>query len=79
MSPLYTQKLAEATDQGVQQGQRVVVEKLLKARFGELDEQLSRIIEPLLSLTPEDLTSLLLQLPQLSREELLTRFAEQPS
>jgi hypothetical protein len=79
LSPLYTQKLAEATDQGVQQGQRVVVEKLLKARFGELDEQLSRIIEPLLSLTPEDLTSLLLQLPQLSREELLTRFAEQPS
>jgi hypothetical protein len=45
----------------------------------ELDEQLSAIIEPLLSLTPEDLTSLLLQLSQLSREELLARFAEQPS
>ncbi|MEH2440695.1 hypothetical protein [Nostoc sp.] len=91
LSPLYTQKLAEATEQGiqqgiqqgvqqgVQQGQRVIVENLLKARFGELDEQLSAIIEPLLSLTSEDLTSLLLQLSQLSREELLTRFAEHPS
>lgn len=83
LSPIYTQKLAEATEQGVQQGieqgQRVVVENLLKARFGKLDEQLSAIIEPLLSLTPEDLTSLLLQLSQLSREDLLARFAKQPS
>lgn len=51
----------------------------LPARFGELDEQLSAIIEPVLSLTPKDLTSLLLQLSQLSREELLAKFAEQPS
>ncbi|MCF2151304.1 hypothetical protein IQ276_033795 [Desmonostoc muscorum LEGE 12446] len=82
LSPLYTQKLAEATEQGVQQGvqqgQRVVVENLLKARFGELDEQLSAIVEPLLSLPPEQFSPLLLQLSQLSREELLTRFAEQP-
>jgi hypothetical protein len=79
LSPLYTQKLAAATEQGIQLGQRVVVENLLKARFGELDEQLSAIIESLLSLPPEDLTSLLLQLSQLSREELLARFAKQPS
>ncbi|OYD94986.1 hypothetical protein CDG77_11520 [Nostoc sp. 'Peltigera membranacea cyanobiont' 213] len=69
----------QGIQRGVQQGQRVVIENLLKARFGELDEQLSAIIEPLLSLTPKDLTSLLLQLSQLSREELLARFAEQPS
>ncbi|MBX9254890.1 hypothetical protein H1Q63_13190 [Desmonostoc muscorum CCALA 125] len=78
LSPLYTQKLAEATEQGVQQGvqqgQRVVVENLFKARFGELDEQLSAIIEPLLSLPPEQFSPLLLQLSQLSREELLARF-----
>ncbi|WP_196521177.1 hypothetical protein [Nostoc sp. WHI] len=76
LSPLYTQKLAEATEQGVQQGQRVVIENLLKARFGELDKQLSAIIEPLLSLPPEQFTPLLIQL---SREEFLARFAEQPS
>jgi hypothetical protein len=76
LSPLYTQRLAAATEQGIQEGQRVVIENLLKARFGELDEQLSVIIEPLLSLPPEEFTSLLLQL---SREELLARFAEQPS
>ncbi|MEO1433087.1 MAG: flagellar assembly protein H [Cyanobacteria bacterium J06633_8] len=52
-------------------GQRQVVENLLKARFGELDEQLTGIIEPMLQLPPQEYASLLLQLP---REELLERF-----
>jgi len=47
------------------------VENLLKARFGELDEQLMGIIEPMLQLPPQEYASLLLQLP---REELLKRF-----
>jgi hypothetical protein len=74
LSPLYTQRLEEATRQGQQQGQRQVVENLLKSRFGSLDEELSVIIEPLLSLPIEDFTPLLLQL---SREELLARFDSQ--
>lgn len=73
LSPLYEQRLEEATQQGIQQGQRVVVENLLRVRFGSLDEQISAIIEPLLSLPSEEFTPLLLQL---SREELLTRFGE---
>lgn len=61
-------------EQGMQQGQRQVVENLLKARFGELDEQLLAIIEPMLQLPPQEYASLLLELSSLQREELLERF-----
>ena len=70
LSPIYEQRLAEAT----QQGQRIVVENLLRVRFGTLDNDLQTIVEPLLALPPEEFTSLLLQL---SREDLLTRFYQQ--
>jgi hypothetical protein len=70
LSPLYTQRLEEAT----RQGQREIVENLLRSRFGSLDEQLLAIIEPLLSLPTEEFIPLLLQL---SREELLARFGSQ--
>jgi len=46
----------------------------LRAKFGELDEELTAIIEPLLALPPADSTTLLLQLSNLSRAELLARF-----
>jgi len=86
LSPLYEQRLAEATQQGIErgieqgigqgvrQGQRIFVENLLRAKFGELDEELMAIIEPLLALSPADSTALLLQLSNLSRAELLARF-----
>lgn len=85
LSPLYEQRLAEATQQGIEQGieqgigqglrqgQRIFVENLLRAKFGELDEELTAIIEPLLALPPADSTALLLQLSNLSRAELLAR------
>ena len=63
----------EGKQEGRQEGQRVVVENLLRARFGSLDDQLEAIIEPVLELPPEEFTQLLLQL---SREELLARFGE---
>ncbi|MER3491018.1 MAG: hypothetical protein C4323_01030 [Mastigocladus sp. ERB_26_2] len=44
---------------------------VLKARFGELSDQLVAIIPALLELPPEEYTRLLLQL---SQEELLSRF-----
>jgi hypothetical protein len=50
-----------------------MVENVLKARFGSLDEELSGAIAPMLQLPPEDLTHLLLTL---SRDELLERFGE---
>ncbi|WP_016951974.1 hypothetical protein [Anabaena sp. PCC 7108] len=43
----------------------------MRVRFGSLDEELERIVEPLLRLSPLEYSRLLLEL---SREELLTRF-----
>ena len=60
----------------MQQGERLVVENLLRVRFGSLDAELSSAIDRLLSLPPEEFTPLLLQL---SREELLARFGQQNS
>ncbi len=75
LSPAYLQWREATLQQGLEQGalnaQRLMVENLLKAKFGILDEALSRIIEPLLELPPEESTLLLIQL---SREELLARF-----
>jgi hypothetical protein len=77
LAPLYQQdrELAkqEGEKRGLQQGERLVIENLLKFRFGSLDAELATIIEPILALSPEEFTPLLMQL---SREELLARFAK---
>jgi len=54
------------------EGQRVLVEQMLKARFGTLDDILSSVIESLLKLKPEDSSRLLLQA---SREELVAKLS----
>lgn len=46
-------------------------ENLLRIHFGELDDQLMAIVEPLLKLSSEEFTRLLLQSSNLSREDLL--------
>ncbi|NEP89646.1 MAG: hypothetical protein F6K18_23985 [Okeania sp. SIO2C2] len=82
LSPLFSQRLEEATKQGMQQGmqqgireeRREQIENILKVRFGTIDNQLEAIIEPSLSLLPAELVPLLLQL---SRDELLARFVGQ--
>jgi len=58
--------------EGKQEGRREFVEDLLSTRFGELDESLSRLVKPLLQLSPKESSHLLLQE---SREELLARFS----
>ncbi|MGI2905128.1 hypothetical protein [Tolypothrix sp. VBCCA 56010] len=63
--------LQEGVQVGQKEGQRQVVENLLRVRFGSLDEELERVIEPLLQLPPQEYSRLLLEL---SREELLIRF-----
>ena len=77
LSPIYEQRLAEATQQGVQQGvqteRRTTIENLLRVRFGALDNELHAIVESLLALPPEEFTPLLLQS---SREDLLARFSD---
>lgn len=50
------------------------MENLLQVRFGSLNKELSAIIEPVLALSPEEFTPLLMQL---SREELIARFGGQ--
>jgi hypothetical protein len=61
----------QGVQEGIQQGQRLVIENLLRVRFGNVDESLATIIPTLLELPVEEYTGLLLQL---SREELLARF-----
>ncbi|WP_246163613.1 MULTISPECIES: hypothetical protein [Brasilonema] len=74
LEPLYQQDREQAKQEGIQQGERLVVENLLQVRFGSLDKELSAILEPVLALSPEEFTPLLMQL---SREELITRFGRQ--
>jgi hypothetical protein len=61
----------EGTQEGTQAGQRLVVENLLKVRFGEVNAQLAALISTILTFPAEEYTPLLLQL---SREQLLERF-----
>ncbi|BAZ86895.1 hypothetical protein [Dolichospermum compactum] len=51
-----------------------MVESLLAVRFGNLDEELSAIISQLMELSLTERTQLLLNLSNLSREELLAKF-----
>ena len=73
LSPLYKQRLAEATQQGIQAERRTMIENVLRVRFGTLDEQLTAVVTAMLTLPPEEFTALLLQL---SRSELLTKFSQ---
>ena len=65
----------QGQQQGLQQGQRLVVENVLRARFDSLDGALAAIIPLILELPPEEYAVLLLRLSNLSREQLLARFA----
>ncbi len=81
---VYQEALAEGEEQGLerglerglQEGERLVVENLLRVRFGELDPPLQAIINSILQLSPEEFTPLLLQY---SKQELLKRFPPEKS
>lgn len=82
LAALYKQDRAlaiqEGMDKGIQRGvvqeRRNHIENIIRVRFGALDLELERIVEPLLVLPSNELTPLLLEL---SRSELLSRFQEQ--
>ncbi|MCC5640997.1 hypothetical protein LC593_35250 [Nostoc sp. CHAB 5844] len=76
LTEAYQEARAAAVQEGVQLERRQVVENLLRFRFGSVDEELSRVINALLELPAEEFASLLLQLPALSREELLAMFPQ---
>ncbi len=63
----------EGKQEGRQEGERIVIENLLRVRFGSLDPQLESIVEAVLLLSPEEFTPLLMQQ---SRQELLERFRQ---
>ncbi|TAE57485.1 MAG: hypothetical protein EAZ76_07155 [Nostocales cyanobacterium] len=75
LSEIYQQQLEGIKQQERQEGQdrerRAMIESILQVRFGEVDPQLATIINPLISMSREEFTPLLLQL---SREELIARF-----
>ena len=78
LSPLYLERLENARQQGFQKGlvlgQRLMVEGMLQGKFGEVDAELSAIIDALLLIPPLEMGGLILQL---SREELLVRVRNQ--
>ena len=66
--------IEEGRQEGQKDGQRLIVESLLAVRFGNLDEELSAIVSPLMELSLTERIQLLLNLSNLSREELLAMF-----
>jgi hypothetical protein len=90
LSQMYQQQLEELRKQGLQEGReegqqeglrtgvererRAIIESILQVRFGEVDAELTKIINPLMAMSREEFTPLLLQS---SREELLGRFSAQ--
>lgn len=64
----------EGLKTGVERERRAIIESILQVRFGEVDAELTRIINPLMAMSREEFTPLLLQS---SREELLARFSAQ--
>jgi hypothetical protein len=66
--------LQEGRQEGSLDGQRLIVVSLLTGCFGALDEELSAIVTPIMELSLTERTDLLLNLSNISREELLARF-----
>ncbi len=73
LSPLYLERLENATQQGIQQGERQMVESLLEIKFGAIDEELSQVIDALIKLSARERSLLILQC---SRDELLARLSQ---
>ena len=82
LSPLYLQRLEDATQRGIQQGiqqgiqegiqrERLIVESMLQVKFGEIDGELTQIIEPLMQREALDRTRMIMQL---DRSQLLAYF-----
>ncbi len=71
LSPLEKQQLENAYQTGLRQGKRLIIESFFRFRFGELDEELSAVIEALLDIPVEEVPPFVMHF---SREELIARF-----
>ncbi|EDN68599.1 conserved hypothetical protein [Beggiatoa sp. PS] len=67
------QGIQKGQEEGLKKGQKVFVRNWLRAKFGKLDRTLSKVVDPLVQLSPEESSRLLMRL---SREELLAKFAK---
>ncbi len=65
ISPLFQQHLQEARLQGLEQGQRLILESFLQVRFGELDPLSLTFVSPISALPTAEFTMLLVQLSML--------------
>ena len=72
LESVYLKWKEDTWQEGRLEGQRVLIEQMLKARFGTLDDILSSVIDSLLKLKLEDSSRLVLQA---SREELVARLS----
>jgi len=70
------QGIQQGIVQGEQRLRRAMFQNLLQVRFGDLDAELASVVEQMSALSLEDSSRLIMELPQLSREELLARFPE---
>ncbi len=64
----------EGNSEGRQQAERLIIEKLIRSRLGELEEQASGMAESFLALPQQELALLLSQLTELQPEEFLARW-----
>jgi hypothetical protein len=76
LSQAYLEWEKQTEERGVQSDRQVTLETLFQAQFGAIDEALAAILPRLIMLSVEDYKQLLLELPQLSGDELLARVQE---
>jgi len=76
LTTIYLQRLERdleaATQQATQRGERMMVESMLQVKFGEIDDRLAQIIDPLIERSPLERTEAIMGL---SRQELLDRYS----
>lgn len=78
LSPVYERWKEETLQKGKQEGEQERSQKLVEAflmnRFGAVDAEMASLIPTMAQLSDAELAGLMLQLTNLSREELLERF-----
>ncbi len=66
------QATQQATEPTTQRVERMMVESMLQVKFGEIDDRLAQIIDPLMERSPLERTEAIMKL---SRQELLDRYS----
>lgn len=62
--------IEQGIQQGVQLGQRLILENLLRQRFGELTPEIVSLVSPVTAMSVTEFTSLLLEISMLRVDEI---------